>query len=143
MGVNVLLVCEGNICRSPAAEYLLRLHTSAPLACRSAGLATRPGRPAHPRIAELLAERGLDLSGHRSRPLTAAELRGHDLVLVMESWHQRRLLECWPEMRGRVALIAPAGIPDPWGGPDALFVDTVRRLEAATVEWGERIGCLA
>src|SRR6266542_2985353 len=83
---NVLIVCVGNICRSPMAEGLLRARFVGHRRARieSAGLAALEGRPADPIAVELLAERGIDISAHRARQLTpellAAFERGLSLI---------------------------------------------------------------
>ncbi|MBM3957291.1 MAG: hypothetical protein FJ313_04485, partial [Gemmatimonadetes bacterium] len=72
---RVLLVCTGNQCRSPMAEALLRrlaaTDSAAPLEIRvsSAGTAAPAGFPATQQAQEACAEEGIDLTGHRSRPV--------------------------------------------------------------------------
>ncbi len=71
------MLCTGNICRSPAAEAMLRhrLHALGVEArIRSAGLLD-DGRPAHTSSVDTLAVRGLDITAHRSRRLTAEIVR--------------------------------------------------------------------
>lgn len=81
----LLVVCTGNICRSPAAELLLRagLGEDAGVAVSSAGLAARAGEPVAPPMARLLAARGVDPGGFVARQLQPAELRSTGLVLTM------------------------------------------------------------
>lgn len=81
----LLVVCTGNICRSPAAELLLRagLGEDAGVAVSSAGLAARAGEPVAPAMARLLAARGVDPGGFVARQLQPPELRSTGLVLTM------------------------------------------------------------
>lgn len=81
----LLVVCTGNICRSPAAELLLRagLGDDAGVAVSSAGLAARAGEPVAPPMARLLAARGVDPGGFVARQLQPAQLRSAGLVLTM------------------------------------------------------------
>jgi protein-tyrosine-phosphatase len=93
--VHVTFVCEVNQARSPvaavlfAAELARRDATSGATSgasswtVDSAGVAGPPGEPAMPRMRELAAERGLDLSEHRSRTLDAASIDAADLLLTM------------------------------------------------------------
>ncbi|HEX4903563.1 MAG TPA: hypothetical protein VFV42_12175 [Acidimicrobiales bacterium] len=92
-GVSILVVCTGNICRSPLAAALLASRADAAGAevdITSAGFVTAD-RPSPPEIVELMAARGLDGSAHRSRRIDAGELRTHDLILCMERAHVREV----------------------------------------------------
>ena len=89
--VRVLVLCTGNICRSPMAEAMLRARLAArgvPAEVSSAGTATE-GEPASDEVLELLRARGLDGSSHRSRRLDADRLADADLVVAMARLHVR------------------------------------------------------
>jgi protein-tyrosine-phosphatase len=89
--MNVLVLCTGNICRSPMGEALLRREAGdrrVPLAVGSAGFVTRD-RPAEPYATEVRAERGIDIAAHRSRLTTPDLLDVADLVLGMAREHVR------------------------------------------------------
>jgi protein-tyrosine phosphatase len=96
--IDVLILCTGNICRSPAAEAMLR-HRAERLGVEarvgSAGL-LHDGQPAHNSSISTLAGRGLDLTAHRSRRLTAAAVRNADLVLGMAREHVREAVVLVP-----------------------------------------------
>ena len=89
---NILIVCIGNICRSPMAEGLLKqaLTASGKGDClvSSAGLGALVGRPPDKKACQLMLEKDLDISGHRARQLNKDMIRKADLVLVMESSHK-------------------------------------------------------
>jgi len=102
--VKALVVCSGNICRSPmAAEYLR--HRAARsglehLVVDSAGTLGIEGAPASAEAIRTLRECGLDLSGHRSKGVTAAALRSSDVVLLMSEEHLEYLAEVHPDIGG-------------------------------------------
>jgi len=84
-----LVVCTGNIARSPMAEALLRAHLAArgsSARVHSAGTLAWDG-PATDAAARTMAARGLDISDHRSQPLTAALVADADLILAMTRSH--------------------------------------------------------
>ncbi|TMK33489.1 MAG: low molecular weight protein arginine phosphatase [Actinobacteria bacterium] len=102
----VIVVCTGNVCRSPIAEGLLRRATEhrangAPITVSSAGTAGWEGSPAMPEAVEAAAERGVDISGHvatRLRPGMAADA---DLVLCMAGEHRELITRDEPEAADR------------------------------------------
>ncbi|MGI9023682.1 MAG: low molecular weight protein-tyrosine-phosphatase [Acidimicrobiales bacterium] len=101
--MNVLLLCTGNICRSPVAEVLLRQRLAdlgVAARVRSAGL-LQAGIPADPFGQEAMATRGLDLSGHRSRTVSREILLGADLVLGFARQHVREAVVTAPEAWAR------------------------------------------
>jgi len=96
---TIVVVCHGNICRSPLAAALLR-RALEPVGIRveSAGF-IGPNRLAPRDAVAAAARRGVDLSDHRSRLLTADVVSAADLLVVMEPGQQRRVCERfgrWP-----------------------------------------------
>lgn len=85
---RLVFVCHGNICRSAYAEALAQ---RAGYAAASFGLSTSTGSPAHPPIAAVAAERGLDLSAHRTTRVEDFEPLPGDYLLAMEVRHLRKI----------------------------------------------------
>src|SRR3546814_15540623 len=107
---RILLVCIGNICRSPLAEALLKQHFP-DKTVHSAGLAALVGHPADSTAQDIAHQHGLDLSAHRAQQITQAMCRSADLILVMESEQQRELAKRYPLARGKIRSLGelPAG----------------------------------
>lgn len=139
---RILVVCVGNICRSPMAAALLA-HTLGPeKKVSSAGIGALVDEPADEKAALLMATRGLDVSAHRARQLDAHLLRSNDLVLVMERGHQAWIEERWPEARGRVyrwGHWSDFDVPDPYRKDEAAFREALDLIERGLAEWKERL----
>lgn len=108
----------------------------------SAGLDAQPGRPADLACVELLAERGIDLAEHRATRFTLADATRHELVLVMEPEHHRRIMEAAPMLVGRVHLLGRWGagpIEDPYGASQSAYEDCLARLDDSIIAWLNRI----
>ncbi|MDB5957090.1 low molecular weight protein-tyrosine-phosphatase [Ramlibacter sp.] len=138
---SILVVCEGNICRSPMAEGLLRAALPA-ARVSSAGLGALIGQPADEMAVQLLKERGLDISDHRAAQLTRQMCLNADLVLVMDQIQRMRVEEMYPQVHGRVFKIGEftsQDVPDPYRQPDKAFRDALFHIEEGIKEWLRRI----
>lgn len=137
---RVLVVCHGNICRSPfAAALLARDLAPAGVHVESAGF-MGPGRPC-PREAVTAAARwGVDLSAHSSTLLTAVRARSADLVVVMDAAQGRAVCDWFGRWRRDVlvlgdldpAPITARAIRDPVEQSIDVFVETYARIERCT-----------
>ncbi|TCL78908.1 protein-tyrosine phosphatase [Curtobacterium sp. PhB142] len=108
--ISILIVCEGNICRSPYVERVLRARLDAVLPgvfrVDSAGTAATAGTPMFPRSAAAVGQDGGDPDAFVSTPLTAAVLRDRDLVLTLERAHRAQVLDLAPHLLRRTFTIA-------------------------------------
>jgi len=136
---TVLLVCTGNICRSPMAEGLLRARLARDEARRawrvgSAGVWTVDGRPASTYAIEEMAGRGIDIRGHQSRNVMSEMMAEADLVLAMTHQHTEALRAAFPEHAHKVYLLSEmvgrmVDIGDPYGGTRQEYAHTAKELE--------------
>jgi protein-tyrosine phosphatase len=144
--MRVLMVCMGNVCRSPIAEGVLRAKLHA------AGLGTRvlvdsagthgyhTQEPPDPRSIRAAAQRGYDIAGQRARPVLPEDFTRFDWLLAMDSsnlaWLQKRKPE---DVQPRMDLLMAhaqnhpgvVDVPDPYYGPDAGFEVVLDYVEAA------------
>ncbi|MET0256362.1 MAG: low molecular weight protein-tyrosine-phosphatase [Luteibacter sp.] len=138
---RILIVCIGNICRSPTAEYLLRHRLGEGHRARveSAGLGALVGHPVDATALELLGEHGVDAAAHRARQVDSAMLRGSDLILAMEKSHVARIGRMAPEVTGKVYLLDRWGkgtdIPDPYRQQRPAFEHVYERIDQAIGDW--------
>ena len=132
--MEILVVCSGNIIRSPLAAALL-VKTLEEIGVKgivvsSAGTLGIDGRSADPEAVRVARARGIDLRGHRSRPLTAREVARADLIVGMEEAHVRdRRLDA--SAASRTAMLTEFDgsekkskgwdVIDPIGGPRDAF----------------------
>lgn len=141
---RILVVCTGNVCRSPMAATLLRRHLSQRAAgIDSAGLAALVGQPIAPLAADVLATHGLDASAHRARQATREMLQAFDLVLAMDAGHVARMHAMAPETTGRVFLldkwVESRDVPDPYRQPRGVFERVYGMIEEGVRAWLPRL----
>ncbi|MFF4774983.1 low molecular weight protein-tyrosine-phosphatase [Microtetraspora fusca] len=140
---RICLVCMGNICRSPMAEFVLRRtleEHGLDIEVDSAGTGGwHVGQPMDERALATLAEGGYDGSTHRARRFDPAWFAERDLVLVMDAENLsvvRRIAP--PEADVRLfrsfdpASPPGAEVPDPYYGGRSGFLDVLRMVEAAS-----------
>ena len=138
---TLLVVCIGNICRSPMAQGLLAAQLPA-WRVQSAGLEALVGAPADDIAIRLLEERGLDIKGHRATQVTRKMCRDADMVFVMSREQRRQLEGLYPEICGRVFRLAEHSdrdIPDPYRQPEAAFRDALKLIDEGVTSWVQRI----
>ncbi|MGH7197528.1 MAG: low molecular weight protein arginine phosphatase [Candidatus Omnitrophota bacterium] len=114
---KILFVCTGNSCRSVMAEGLFRKITGSragEFSVVSAGISAPDGFPATEETLTALKEEGVDVSGHRSKHLTAQMVREADRIFVMEKMHRDAVLQLVPEAKNKISLLTENhDIPDP------------------------------
>ncbi len=137
---SIIIVCTGNICRSPIGDRLLKKklpekHIS------SAGVKALVGESADKTASSISLLHDLSLDGHIAQQLTPALCRQNDLILVMEKTHIDIVSRMMPETRGKIMLfghwINQREIPDPYRKSRESFEIVFRLLEDSAQKWAE------
>lgn len=123
---NILVICIGNICRSPIAEGLLK-HALPEKKVYSAGIGAMIGYPADPFSIQLMQEQGIDISAHRAQSLTSWMVSEADIILTMDLDQKRFIEQKYSTSKGKVFRLGEFGkydIPDPYQQDLDIFRQT-------------------
>jgi len=126
---RIVVVCYGNICRSPMAEALLkRALREAKLdrryVVRSAGVGAQPGAPAARGTLEAARTKGIDLSNHRARKLTADMAREAEVLIALDEVVEEEIAI----LAGPIEVILWP-VDDPYGGPSEGYSRALTEIE--------------
>ena len=137
---RILIICLGNVCRSPTGERLLQ-RALPDKQIVSAGLRALAGYPAHPCACQAAAAYGYSLESHRAQQVTQTLCHGVDLILTMEKKHTEHLCAYWPELRGKIRLFGhwqnAAEMADPYGKSQEAFDQLFLLMQQAAKSWTE------
>ncbi len=145
MSQSVLIVCVGNICRSPMGEYLLReaaKQSGIDINVSSAGIGALVGHGADKIAVGVMLENGIDVSDHCARQIDEDLVKNNELILVMELWQQKELERIYPFSRGRVHLLGKwdeSEISDPYKMPKVHFVEACEKIKKSCLQWCEKL----
>lgn len=136
-----MMVCRGNVCRSPMAEALLRQALPDRIVS-STGIEASDGAPADGLAMDVCAAAGIDIVAHRARQLTLARLDAADLVLVMTRAQRTMVQMMYPQVSGRVFQLGDRSgldVADPVGGARPMFERVFKQLHSDIRDWVPRI----
>jgi len=139
---NILVICVGNICRSPMAEALLRARAPDGVHVHSAGIGALVDEPADPNAVQLMQAQGIDITAHRARQLTREMATQADLILIMEAGHQQHIHSLSPASCGKVHELGKWGnhqVPDPYKKSPEYFASTLTLIEQGVDAWAEKL----
>lgn len=142
---KILVVCTGNVCRSPMAQGLLK-HTVSQicsnetheLMVKSCGLTALVGQPAVESAINVMQQKGIDITDHRAQQIDEKHINWADLILVMEEMHREVIHARVPSSRGKVFKLghfSDIDIPDPYRQPKDKFVEVLDMIDEGVSEW--------
>lgn len=134
---NILVVCVGNICRSPMGEFFLKeLHPN--LHIESAGLSAMVGHKADHKAIASMDNKEIDMRSHIAKQIDANLIKKADLILVMSSNQQKHIENTWPFAKGKVFRLGhwqDKNVPDPYKLDQAFFEQTCTNIESYVSDW--------
>ncbi|UAN64711.1 protein tyrosine phosphatase [Serratia sp. JSRIV006] len=139
---SILVVCVGNICRSPTGERLLK-QVLPDKKISSAGLGALVGKPADATATDVAKNHSLSLEGHQGKQLTGKMCREYDLILVMEKGHIDGVCRLAPEVRGKTMLFGhwlnQREIADPYRQSRESFEFVYQLLDESAQKWAKAL----
>lgn len=143
---SVLVVCVGNICRSPVGERLLAARVAemgSTISVSSAGIGALVGHAADETASAVAEAHGISLAGHQARQFTRAIGAAHDLILVMEPGHRREIIRLNPDLSGKTMLFdhwrGGKGIADPYQHSRQFHEEVFSLIDAAATDWVNKL----
>jgi len=139
---NILIVCLGNICRSPTAERIMQKKLPGHQ-ISSAGIKALAGKDADFQAIKTALKHGVIVAGHTPRQLTAPMCEQADLILVMEPCQIDMVADIHPPARSKTMLFAQwlpkKTIPDPYKQSSEMFEAVFEQLNAAADTWKTKL----
>ncbi|TXD98087.1 low molecular weight phosphotyrosine protein phosphatase [Psychrobacter frigidicola] len=142
---NILVVCVGNICRSPIAAALL-MHHYPEKHIDSAGLSAVVGHPADSKaMAVMSASHSIDdmyMSDHIAKQINEQLVGKADLILTMSTSQSKWIEEQWPHCRGKIFRIGhwiDKDVADPYGHSETAFETAKQDIVDSLDQWFNKI----
>ena len=143
---NILIVCLGNICRSPTAERIMQKKLPGHR-ISSAGIKALAGKDADFQAIKTALKHGVIVAGHTARQLTAQMCEQADLILVMEPCQIDMVADIHPPARSKTILFAQwlpkKTVPDPFNQSSEMFEAVYLQLEEAAQAWARKLNASA
>ena len=135
--MSTLIVCIGNICRSPIAEAIFRKNIHKDVT--SSGLFACVGSPADPFSVRVAKDHGYDLSSHIAKQINIELVQKSQIIMVMDKIQRQQLEKMFPGASGKIYLIGRFSeiddIPDPYKKPYNYFETTFSLINESIMAW--------
>lgn len=138
---NILVVCVGNICRSPMAEALLKQrypHKN----IDSAGVGALVGHSADPAALEIMAGQEIDITNHVAKQIDEGLAKKADLIFTMSDSQTKWIEERWPFCRGKTFKLGhwqDKDIADPYKHEMSAFQTAYQDIVVSLEQWADKV----
>lgn len=145
--LKILVVCTGNICRSPIAAALLQKLTdkkiSSDIIVSSAGTISTEGYPASVDMVDIAESWGIDITNHRSRSITVELIDTSDLILAVTRAHRDFMLSLDPGADYKIRLLGELidvqDLEDPYNQNREEYEKSAKIIRAAVEKWAVKL----
>ena len=138
---NILVVCVGNICRSPMAEALLKQRYP-DKNIDSAGVGALVGHAADPAALAIMHAQQLDISSHVAKQIDESLAKKADLIFTMSDGQTKWIEERWPFCRGKTFKLGhwqDKDIADPYKHNMSAFETAYEDIVNGLEQWADKV----
>ena len=138
---NILVVCVGNICRSPMAEALLKQRFPNKV-IDSAGVGALVGHPADPAALEIMTKQQLDITKHIAKQIDESLAKKADIIFTMSDGQTKWIEERWPFCRGKTFKLGHwknKDIADPYKHEMSAFKTAYQDIVESLEQWADKV----
>lgn len=138
---NILVVCVGNICRSPMAEALLKQRFPNKN-IDSAGVGALVGHGADPAAIEIMSKQQIDINNHVAKQIDEQLAKKADLIFTMSDGQTKWIEERWPFCRGKTFKLghwSDKDIADPYKHEMSAFETAYQDIVDGLAQWADKI----
>ena len=138
---NILVVCVGNICRSPMAEALLKQRFPNKT-IDSAGVGALVSHPADPAALEIMSKQQIDINNHAAKQIDEHLAKQADIIFTMSDGQTKWIEERWPFCRGKTFKLGhwvDKDIADPYKHEMSAFKTAYQDIVDGIAQWADKI----
>ncbi|MDE4455145.1 low molecular weight protein-tyrosine-phosphatase [Psychrobacter sp. DAB_AL62B] len=138
---NILVVCVGNICRSPMAEALLKQRFPNKT-IDSAGVGALVSYPADPAALEIMSKQQIDINDHAAKQIDEHLAKQADIIFTMSDGQTKWIEERWPFCRGKTFKLGhwmDKDIADPYKHEMSAFKTAYQDIVDGIAQWADKI----